>query len=67
MASFSEANQIRLSMKMKLSNYAWFDSSGVFPEEDGFGVLIVVSELNNNIRKLIPPVVDGISIKVDCK
>ena len=65
MSTFSEANQARLSLKMKLSQHAWYHSSHVVPVEDGFMVSVVVKILNNNIRKYLPPVVNGISIKVE--
>jgi len=63
MSNFSEANQARLVLKMKLSVYAWYNSSTVVSEEDGYSVIIGVKHLDNQVRKLIPPVVNGISVK----
>lgn len=65
MSVFNDANQVRLALKMKLSNYSWYMSSRICTVEDGFGVVIGVNRLDNTIRKLVAPVVDGISIKVE--
>lgn len=65
MSTFSDANQVRLSLKMKLSMYAWYNSSIVVSVDDGFGVIIGVKQMNNSIRKLIPPVVNGVSVKAE--
>jgi hypothetical protein len=65
MATFMEANRTRLELKMKLSVYAWYHSSAIISETDGFGVLIVAKHIDNNVRKIIPPVVNGINIKVE--
>lgn len=63
MTNFFEANQARLVLKMKLSAYSWYSSSTVISETDGYSVVIGVKVLDNQVRKLIPPVVNGISVK----
>ncbi len=65
MAIFFEANQVRLSLKMKLSVYSWYSSSAVVTQDDGYSVVIGVKVLNNQVRKLVPPVVNGVSIKTE--
>lgn len=65
MATFKEANQIRLSLKMKFSQYSWYSASMVASETDGYSVVITVSHLDNKVRKLISPVVNDVSIKVE--
>jgi len=65
MSSFKEANQVRIALKMKLSNFAWYTASGVFNLEDGFGVVVTVKQIDNVVRKNVPPVIDGVSIKVE--
>lgn len=65
MSTFREASQVRLVMKMKLSMHAWYSSSTVVSVDDGFGVVIGVKHMDNNIRKLVPPVVDGVSVKAE--
>lgn len=65
MATFIEANRVRLELKMKLSNYAFYKSSAVISEDDGYGVTIVVTQIDNKVRKLIPPVVSGVNIKTE--
>lgn len=65
MATFKEANQVRLSLKMKLSQYAWYNSSHVTSDSDGYSVVVEVSQIDNNVRKIISPVIDGVDIKVE--
>jgi len=65
MVSFSEANQARLIVKMKLSQYAWYVSSSVVSETDGYSVVVNVKTINNAIRKIVTPVVNGVSVKMD--
>lgn len=65
MATFREANHVRVSLKMKLSQYAWYSSSAVVTEPDGYSVVVHVKHLDNKVRKLITPVVDGVSIKAE--
>ena len=65
MSTFREANQARLMLKMKLSNYAWYSSSRVVPDNDGYSVVVGVQKLDNQVRKLISPVVIGVSIKTE--
>lgn len=65
MSTFSEANQVRLMLKMKLSVYAWYSSSTVVTIDDGFGVIVGVKHMDNNVRKLVSPVIDGVSVKTE--
>ena len=65
MSTFSEANQVRLALKMKLSNYAWYRASHIATVDDGFAIVVSVTHLDNKIRKIISPVIDGISVKVE--
>jgi hypothetical protein len=65
MATFSDANQVRLMLKMKLSQYAWYSSSMVIPELDGYSVVVTVTKLDNHVRKIISPVINGVSIKTE--
>lgn len=65
MSTFSEANQVRLVLKMKLSQHSWYSSGRVISIDDGFGVLIGVSRIDNQIRKLISPVIDGVTVKTE--
>ena len=63
-ATFKEANQVRLALKMKLSQFAWYSSSVVFTETDGFGIAIHVKRISDTVRKLVNPVIDGVTVKV---
>lgn len=65
MATFFEANQTRMSLKMKLSNYAWYNWSVVIAEQDGYSILINVKKIDNSVRKLVAPVVKGVSTRLE--
>lgn len=65
MSTFKEANQARLSLKMKLSQFAWYNSSVVSSSSDDYYVLISVSRIDNGVRKIIPQVVNGVSIRTE--
>jgi hypothetical protein len=65
MSTFSAANQVRLLLKMKLSMYSWYSSCTVVSVDDGFGVVVGVKHMDNGIRKLVPPVVEGVSVKAE--
>lgn len=65
MATFKEANQVRAALKMKLSLYSWYSSSAVMSENDGYFIVVCVKHLDNKVRKIITPVIDGVSIKAE--
>jgi len=65
MATFKEANQVRLMLKMKLHEYSWYSSSLVVLDNDGYAVIINVNILDNKVRKLVPQVVNDVSIKIE--
>lgn len=65
MATFKEANQVRLGLKMKLHVYSWYTSSTVVNDSDGFAVSIHVRQIDNKVRKLIPPVLDGVCVRTE--
>jgi hypothetical protein len=65
MATFFEANQARMSLKMKLSNFAWYNWSVVISEQDGYSILINVKKIDNSVRKLVAPVVKGVSTRLE--
>lgn len=65
MATYVEANQVRLSLKMKLSIYSWYSACGVFSGNGDYFVVVSVKKINNQVRKLIPPVINGISVKTE--
>ncbi len=65
MATFKEANQVRVALKMKLSMYAWYSSSSVVSENDGYSIVVTCKRLDNQVRKLVAPVISGVSIKTE--
>lgn len=65
--SFRNANQVRAALKMKLSVFHWYLSSRVIADNDGFSIVVVVKKVDNQVRKIIAPVVDGVSVKAEEK
>lgn len=65
MSTFKEANQVRVALKMKLAQYCWYSSCRVASENDGYYVIVVVKNINNIVRKVISPVIDGVSIRTE--
>jgi hypothetical protein len=69
MATFFEADQVRLQLKMKLSDYYWYCGGLVMPSSDGYGVVIQTRKIDNAVRKVIPKIVNGVEVTsiVDCR
>ena len=65
MSNFNTANQARLKLKMKLSNYACYIDSMVIFSKDEYMILVHTSQIDNKVKKLIPPIFDEISVKVE--
>ncbi len=67
MNTYKEANQAKTALKMTLSNYGWFKGAHVGPDENGasFCVVVSVSRLDNGVRKVIPNVFEGVSVKTE--
>jgi hypothetical protein len=63
-ASFNAANQAKLAIKMKCSQFSWYRSSHIEAEGDEYIVVISITvPVNDAIRKTIPPVYEGVSVK----
>jgi len=67
MSTFKEAHQVRVALKVKLSQYCWYANSTVVSNDGDYSIVVVVKKLDNQVRKIIPPVIDGISIKTEEK
>lgn len=65
MATAMEAKQLHLALKMKYAVYSWYSSCGIMPGDGDYCVVIYVKRLDNQIRKLIPPVINDISVKTE--
>ena len=65
MTTFREANQVRVALKMNLSNFYWYNGSNVLFDQDDYYIVIHVKKLDNQVRKTIPPVSDGCSIRTE--
>jgi len=66
MTTFFDANQARLKLKMILSNYCWYKGSCIIMDKDenNFVILINVSDMSDNIFKIIPKLFDGFKTKI---
>lgn len=64
MSSFHEANQARLSLKMKLCHYYWYQSIDVLPYEDKYYLGVNVKKGSLNIKNMVPSFVRGICVKI---
>jgi hypothetical protein len=67
MPTFQEANQTRTVLKMKLAIHSWYKGSAICAASDGWGIIVTVQKVDNKIRKLIPPVIDGVSVKTEAE
>lgn len=67
MNTFKEANQAKTSLKMNLSNYGWFKGISVGSDNNGasYCVIVSVSHIDNRVRKVIPAVFEGVSVKTE--
>jgi len=64
MITFKEANQIRIQLKMKLASYSWYVSSGVFTSAEDYYIGVFVKKIDNNVRKIISPTINDISVRI---
>jgi hypothetical protein len=62
-ASFSAANQAKLALKMKLSQHSWYKSAAVEADGDEWCVVITTSKIDDRVKKTVPVVYEGVSIK----
>lgn len=63
--TFKEANQIRIALKMQLSNYYWYNNSSVLFDRDDYYIEVHIKRIDNQIRKIIPPVFNGCCIRME--
>ena len=65
MATYKEAFRVRSSMKMAMSQHAWYCGSRVLCEQSDYHIIINVKAINNAVKKVVPPVVNGVSIRLE--
>ena len=64
-ATFKEANQVRAALKMKLSQWSWYRASSVEVDGEDWAVVINSSRpIDDSIRKAVPPVYEGVSVRI---
>ena len=63
MTTVKESNQIRASLKMRLSRFWWYCYSDVLSVKSGYYIVVYVKQQNNFVRKHIPYVISGVTIK----
>lgn len=64
MITFCEANQIKYQIKMKLANYAWYESILIVPSSNGYDIQVSVNKMNSFVRKIVPKKVNAVNIKL---
>jgi hypothetical protein len=65
MTTFNEANQVRIALKMKLSQYSWYTGSVIAIGKEEYFVVINTKKFNSDIKKQVPPVFNGVTIKIE--
>lgn len=65
MITLRDVNMLRTSLKVKFSNYSWYVGSMIIPSSGSYTIIVNVNNLNNRVRKVIPPVIDGVDIKIE--
>ncbi len=63
MTTVKEANQVRAALKMRLSRFWWYCYSDVLSGKSGYYIVVYVKQQNNFVRKHIPYVISGVTIK----
>jgi hypothetical protein len=61
--SFNAANQARCVVKMKLSQFGFYKSSHVELDGEEYIVVVDVVKVDDKVRREVPPVINGVSIK----
>lgn len=67
MSTFKDANQARVHLKMRLSNYYWYNFSDVLSYTSNMGsyyIGVSVKYLNQKIKKAIPNYINGTPVKI---
>lgn len=65
MATFQEANQARINLKMQLSNYCWYSSSEVLFDEGDYYIRVLVKKVDKSIKKKIPYFISDVFVRAD--
>lgn len=65
MATFNEANQVRSSLKMRLSLFSWYCGSKVLSEQNGYFVVVNSKKINGFVRRQVPTKLKEVSIKIE--
>ena len=69
MATFMEATRIKNSIKMKLSQKAWFNAIRIEYKSgnSGYCVVIYVDKINDEVKRFIPSSKEGVDILLESK
>ena len=58
MTTFKEANQIRVRLKMQLSDYSWYSSCSILTSNDSdYYIAVFVKNSNSKIKDIVPNIV----------
>lgn len=66
MIDFKKAYQSRLLLKMKLVNYAWYNSSSIlFSKENDYFINVLVKKVDDQVRKIIPSIINDVVVRIE--
>ena len=60
--TYNEAYQAKLSLKMLLSNHAFFKGVDIIPDGEGYSVVVLADEITNAVKKVVPVVCSGVEV-----
>jgi hypothetical protein len=63
MATFQEADKVRMQLKKKLINFSWYLTSEVENNSNDHIVIVKTSRKNSLVKKFIPHTLNGVTIK----
>lgn len=67
MWSAKETNTLRHGIKYKLSNYSWYSNSYVVGDFEGYAIVVEVTRLDDEIKKIVPKYIKHTNIKLQLK
>ena len=67
MWSAKETNTLRHGLKYKLANYSWYHNSYVIGDYEGYAIVVEVSRIDDEVKKIVPTYLKHTNIKLQLK
>lgn len=67
MWSQKETNTLRHGIKYKLANYSWYHNSYVVGDFEGYAIVVEVTRIDDEVKKIVPSFVKNTNIKLQLK